>query len=56
MPSPELGQVDVVEVIHMDGTRGVARLRVIGIVPIPELEQKPQPATPAEPQGEPNAG
>lgn len=53
MPSPELGQVDVVEVIHLDGTRGVARFRIIGIVPIPELEPKPQPepAAPTDAQG-----
>lgn len=55
MPAPELGQVDVVEVIHMDGSRGVARLKTIAIVPIPE-EPEPQPATPAEPQGGPDAG
>lgn len=32
---PKLGDVETVEVVHADGSRGVTKLRVIGVVKQP---------------------
>lgn len=32
MPEPKLHEIETVEIIHADGTKGIAKLRVIGIV------------------------
>ena len=47
---PELGEINVVEVIASDGSKTMVKLMTIGIKRDPKPPESQQPATPAEPE------
>lgn len=47
---PELGEINVVEVINADGSKTTVKLKTIGIKRESKPSEPQQPATPADPE------